>query len=81
MHGSICNLRAARKSDIRRMLEIFDCARKYMRATGNLTQWPDTYPSAEIISEDIDTGSGMVITDASGRPVATFCLLREPDPN
>lgn len=81
MHNPICNLRAANKDNIRRMLEIFDCARRYMRATGNLTQWPDTYPSAAVIAGDIEAGRSMVITDASGRPVATFCLLREPDPN
>ena len=49
-----------------------------MRAIGN-PQWPDTYPSADIISNDIDKASGFVIVD-EGMITGYFAFLRSPEP-
>ena len=34
-------------------MQIFDDARAYMRANGNLSQWGNGYPSKEVILQDM----------------------------
>ena len=46
----------AYEKHIDEIMNIYDCARKYMRANGNHIQWRDGYPSREIIMSDISKG-------------------------
>lgn len=36
------------------LAEVYEAARKFMRTTGNHTQWTGGYPSRELIRKDID---------------------------
>ena len=38
------NIRLATDKDIDTILETFECAKKYMRASGNSSQWNGSYP-------------------------------------
>ncbi len=66
-------------SDIPRMLEIFEAAKKYMRANGNASQWGDDYPAVSSLENDIAHG-GSYIIKKDGVIVATFALLFGEDP-
>lgn len=50
-----------------------------MRESGNLTQWPDTYPSYEILSNDISRENSYVIEN-NGKIIATFAFIIGEDP-
>ena len=72
-------VRAARYDDIPRILEILDAARIRMCQSGNPTQWQPGYPTAEMVSRDIDRNAGYIIED-DGVEVAYFACLPSPDP-
>lgn len=74
------HIRLSRTDDVPRILEIFEIAKQYMRAQGNLKQWGDGYPSSEVILRDISKGWSHVIENREGRVVATFCLMLSPEP-
>lgn len=63
-------------------MEIFRCARGIMRASGNMNQWNDSYPSEEIVRKDIAGDVSYVLCDDSdgGRPIATMAFIPGPDP-
>lgn len=46
-------IRLATKNDLSQVLDVFKCARTFMKETGNPLQWGDSYPSVEIIQQDI----------------------------
>ncbi len=73
------NIRLANEQDIHNILLVMDEAKKIMRSSGNLHQWSDGYPSADIIRHDIALGGGYVIEEAF-RIVGYFALLPSPDP-
>ena len=80
MEGSCSMLiRKASSSDIERILEIFDCAKVQMRENGNLRQWPEGYPSREILEKDIADGNCYVLED-NGRVCGTFAFIIGDDP-
>lgn len=74
-------IRKATLSDMPTLMRIFDSARAFMRATGNLTQWVDGYPSEEQVRRDVENGHCYCVVDASAGVVATFCLIPGEDPN
>lgn len=80
MSMCMAKVRKTTASDIARVAEIFDAARRYMRLCGNMSQWAGSYPSAGTVADDISSGTSHVIEDDEGRVVATFCLLTEPEP-
>lgn len=47
-------IRKGTTADIDAIEAVYDAARRYMRATGNLTQWSDGYPSRTDIEADIE---------------------------
>lgn len=49
-------VRIAVPEDLLAFLEIYDRARKFMAATGNPTQWPENYPNAALLREDMEAG-------------------------
>lgn len=76
-------IRKTTEADLPRLDEIFDSARLYMRAKGNMTQWAGAtlpYPSAFDIREDMSHGWSRVV-ERQGRVVATFCMMTSPEPS
>ncbi len=49
-----------------------------MRESGNLKQWTDGYPSADVFSKDIEQGVSYIM-EQEGKAVATFALIPGPD--
>lgn len=65
-------IRIANENDIDDMLRIFDYARNFMAGTGNPNQWEATYPSREILLNDIKSGGSHVVIGDDGRIHGTF---------
>ncbi len=49
-------IRLASRSDVPRIIAVFDAAKTYMRAQGNFVQWTGSYPDISIIEKDISDG-------------------------
>ena len=65
--------------DVDRIMEIYDTARKFMRSTGNMTQWINGYPGRDLILDDIKKGNSYVgVYD--GRVTGTFAFILGDDP-
>ena len=47
-------IRKASYEDIPELMELFAKARSIMRASGNMHQWNNGYPSEEVVRNDID---------------------------
>lgn len=47
-------------------MDIFAAAKQIMRASGNMHQWNDGYPSREVVMRDIDAGHCYVMCEAAG---------------
>ncbi len=73
------NIRKATTDDIPSMRLVFEAAKRKMRASGNLLQWTDGYPSDEILHDDIRRGYSYVICHEN-RLVATFVLATCEEP-
>jgi hypothetical protein len=72
-------IRKATYDDIPSLMEIFQKAKGIMRASGNLHQWNDSYPSEEIIRKDID-GGHCILLCMEERIIATMAFIPGPDP-
>ncbi len=72
-------VRLAAVEDLRDIMAVLDAARGIMRASGNMYQWKDGYPSEEIILADIAAACGYVITDDDA-VVAYFAFIPSPEP-
>ena len=72
-------IRHTRFEEIPACLALYDKARAIMRQSGNLRQWINGYPSAEILREDIANHNSYVITE-NDVPIATFACIVGPDP-
>ena len=72
-------LRTATEADIPAIMKILEAGRGIMLASGNLNQWPQGYPSEEMVRRDIGPGYGKVMEDG-GRIVAYFACIPSPDP-
>ena len=72
-------IRQARAQDLSRIMAIYDAARRYMRQTGNPTQWGDNYPPESMLRQDITCGRLFVMEDAGG-VYAVFAFLLGDDP-
>ena len=73
-------VRLASLSDLSQVMAVIDAARNIMRATGNLTQWPEGYPSRATIEQDIESCNFHLICDASGAAQGCFAFISGPDP-
>ena len=71
-------IRKALRSEAAEAATIYDDARKYMRAAGNLEQWGGVYPSVDDVLSDIDNGSSYVCED-EGEIVGVFHFHIGPD--
>ena len=72
-------IRPAREEDIPAILDVLEAAKGIMRASGNLDQWSDGYPSEETIRTDIGKEVGFVVVD-DAVIVAYFAFIPSPEP-
>jgi RimJ/RimL family protein N-acetyltransferase len=56
-------IRNTRVEDIKRVLEIYEKAKIFMKDNGNSTQWINGYPSKELIESDIQNIKSYVCLD------------------
>ena len=73
-------IRKAKPDDLPAVLKIYQHARQFMAAKGNPTQWGDSYPPAELISQDIGTG-GLYVCEANGEVHGVFFFEIGSDPS
>lgn len=74
-------IRKACPEDLDRLMDIFDCARRFMQSVGNANQWINGYPQRELVASEIEASHCYVCEDNNGTVVATFSFIGEPDPN
>ena len=73
-------IRKSTYKDLETIMELFEDAKKIMRANGNTEQWSDGYPSREIAAKDIDNGNSYVCCNENGVVIATFAFIIGADP-
>lgn len=64
-------IRKTEKKDLEEVMEIYRGAQEFMIKTGNPEQWGRTYPSRELVLEDIEKGKSYVCY-LEGRILAVF---------
>lgn len=69
----------ATEADLPRILEIYDIAKAYMRASGNPNQWNGAYPDSETLRTDIEK-QRLYVYKKDGRIHGVFMLLLEEEP-
>ena len=62
-------IRHATQTDLPRILEIYDIARRFMRQNGNMVQWVNGYPSEPLLRQDIANGDLYVMEEDGVRCV------------
>lgn len=72
-------IRTATEADIPAIMKVLEAGRGIMLASGNLHQWPEGYPTREMVLRDICPGYGKVMEE-EGRIVAYFACIPSPDP-
>lgn len=60
-------------------MTVLEAAKGIMRASGNMNQWVNGYPSEEVIKNDIANGWGFVVEEG-GRIVGYFAFIPSPEP-
>lgn len=76
----VSNIRRATLSDIDRLMEIFEIARRFMVSTGNTHQWINGYPQRELIIQEIKSQHCWVCVNERDTVIATFCFIPGDDP-
>ena len=71
-------IRLASLNDLDEILNVYDTARKFMRATGNPTQWNGGYPQREVLIKDIQL-SQLFVLDVDGEIHAVFAFIKGED--
>ena len=61
-------------------MQIFDDARAYMRANGNMSQWGNGYPSKEVILQDMEENRFYGVFDGD-KLLCVFMMMVGIDPN
>lgn len=72
------NLEHGKLSELEKYLAIYKRAREFMISTGNKDQWKDSYPSKEMIINDINNSVFYVLKDEEDI-VAIFALIKGID--
>lgn len=72
-------IRNAALSDLPRVLEIYDSARRFMRERGNSVQWVNGYPSDTLLREDLTMGNLYIMEDGDGI-YGVFAFIVGDDP-
>lgn len=75
----IYTVRKAKPADLKRILEIYAYARRFMAQTGNPNQWGTTHPPRDQLEQDIRQGDLLVVENDSGiHGVFFFSLGEDP---
>ena len=72
-------IRTATEADLPAIMKVLEAGRSIMLASGNLHQWPEGYPTQEMVRGDIGPGYGKVMEE-DGHIVAYFACIPSPDP-
>ena len=72
-------IRHAFEADLAEVMSVIEAGKGIMRASGNMLQWNDGYPSESVILSDVAAGNGYVIEE-DGQTVAYFALIPSPEP-
>ena len=72
-------IRKAVESDLLDIKSIVDKARELMKASGNVNQWVDGYPSIDVLLSDIRSGNAYLLL-REDKVVAYFAMIDGPDP-
>ena len=72
-------IRKAVESDLLDIKSIVDKARELMKASGNVNQWVDGYPSIDVLLSDIRSGNAYLLL-RENKAVAYFAMIDGPDP-
>ena len=68
-------IRSTEIKDLPLVMEIYDYARAFMRATGNTTQWIDGYPSEALLRREIEESHSFACIDEQGAILGNFCFI------
>ncbi len=74
------SVRRSTAADVDVLLALADEARATMRASGNMNQWVNGYPSREVFERDIALGVSFVVVDGDGLAVGAFAFVPSPEP-
>ncbi len=73
-------IRHSTEQDIKRMMEIYGFARRYMVEHGNPNQWgPTNWPPEELIHKDIGERHSYVCVNDKGDIIGTFFFIQGKD--
>ena len=72
-------IRNAVISELEEILAIYELARAFMKETGNPDQWRNTYPTPQIVKDDIKKEELYVLYDEEGIE-GDFVFINGPDP-
>ena len=72
---SFLSIRQAVAADVPGLIDIFACARRFMAANGNPTQWGGGYPDAAQVNADVAARHCYVVEHGVMGIVGTFCLM------
>ena len=67
-------IRRSTVADVDVLLSLADEARATMRASGNMNQWVNGYPSREVFERDIAHGVSFMVIDGDGLAVGAFAF-------
>ena len=72
-------IRISTETDIPAIMDVLEAAKAIMRASGNVNQWINGYPSEAVVRKDLENGNGYVVED-DGRVVGYFAFIASPEP-
>ena len=72
-------IRKTTSGDLPAIMQLYADARVFMRESGNLKQWLNSYPPQKIIEQDIEDNNSYVCIE-NNEIVATFFFNMLPDP-
>lgn len=75
----IMSIRQATYADVEAVMRLFEGAKAIMRASGNLHQWNDDYPSEEVVLKDIESGHCHIAYEGNDI-IGVMALIPGPDP-
>ena len=73
------NIRKAKIEDLNQIMDIYRIAQDFMIESGNPNQWGHSYPSEDLIKEDIANGACYLICDDDS-PHGVFALFGGDEP-
>ena len=72
-------IRLAEAKDLDAILKVYDAARAFMRASGNMLQWVNGYPQRTLLEDDIQK-SQLYVIEENGAVHGVFAFILGDDP-